>query len=88
MVVTLRCDQCGKDFRQARHWQKFCSNKCRNDWHRHNYKLEEVKEAEADHAAKQQLVALRTRIDGTALVNALKAGIEPAPAEPMRRRAL
>ena len=88
MEQTLRCDRCGNDFRQARHWQRFCSTKCRDAWHRHNYKLEEVKDAEAVRDAKKQL---RTQIDGHALVEALKyrrAVAVVAENGGLRRRAL
>jgi endogenous inhibitor of DNA gyrase (YacG/DUF329 family) len=89
MVVTLQCNHCGKDFRQARHWQRFCSTRCRDAWHRHNYKLEEVKDAEAVRDAKKQL---RKQIDGMQIVEALKYGrVEAAPAvaeNGLRRRQL
>jgi hypothetical protein len=84
MVVTVQCNHCGRDFRQARHWQRFCSIKCRNDWHRHNYKLAEVRDAEAVRDAKKHL-----RIDTMQIVEAIKRGLAPVVAENgFRRRQL
>jgi hypothetical protein len=31
----MQCKECGKEFRQSRWWQEFCSPKCRNDFHNH-----------------------------------------------------
>jgi len=28
------CEGCGKPFARRRRWQRFCSDKCRSDWHR------------------------------------------------------
>jgi hypothetical protein len=79
MEMTLRCDRCGNDFRRTRHWQRFCSTRCRDAWHRHNYKLEEVAEAEADLVAKKQLPELRKKFDAMQIVEAIKYGRPAAP---------
>ena len=38
------CEQCTKVFAPRRGWARFCSTKCRNDWHR-AMRPEEVREA-------------------------------------------
>lgn len=30
----IECPQCGAEFMQQRSWQKFCSQPCRDNWHR------------------------------------------------------
>jgi len=30
---VLNCPVCNNEYVQNRSWQKFCSSKCRNDWH-------------------------------------------------------
>jgi hypothetical protein len=86
MVVTLQCNHCGKDYRQARHGQRFCTPKCRDAWWRHEYKLAAVKEVEA-------VPELRKKFDAMQIVEAIKYGrtVEVAPAvaeNGMKRRAL
>lgn len=39
-AVNPACLHCGKAFRRNRHWQKFCSSKCRDLFHR-----DEIKQA-------------------------------------------
>jgi hypothetical protein len=90
MVVTVQCNQCGKDFRQARHLQRFCTTQCHDVWHRHQHKLEAVRDAEAVRDVKKQL---HKQIDGMQIVEAIKYGrpaaVAPAVAENgMRRRVL
>ena len=31
--MLINCQHCGKEFIPARHWQSFCTPKCRNDYH-------------------------------------------------------
>jgi hypothetical protein len=33
------CEQCGREYRPTKHWQRFCDNECRKDWHLHQYHL-------------------------------------------------
>jgi peptide subunit release factor 1 (eRF1) len=62
----MRCKECGKEFRQSRWWQEFCTPKCRNDFHNHltSLALHEAKRAEyaaevaASAGAKMEVVAL------------------------------
>ena len=37
-AVEAACAGCGKLFAAKRRWQRFCSDKCRSDWHRRNDK--------------------------------------------------
>jgi hypothetical protein len=84
----MQCNHCGKDFRQARHWQRFCSTRCHDAWWRHQNKLEEVKDAEAVRDLRKHW-----RVDGNAIVEAIKyRRATPAPAvvaeNGMKRRSL
>lgn len=33
MAADHACAQCGSPFEKARSWARFCSAKCRTDWH-------------------------------------------------------
>ena len=75
-------------------WQRFCTPQCRDAWHYVQWKHEQVREAEADLAAKKQLPELRKKFDAMQIVEAIKYGrpVEAAPAvvdsNGMRRRSL
>jgi len=40
------CKGCGKEFRQNRPFQVFCTSECKGVYFRHKYKLQAVKDAE------------------------------------------
>jgi len=55
----MRCDQCGKEFRLNKPWQRFCKPECRDDYHNEQKRqlTEEMKrdayaDAVAAHEAK------------------------------------
>jgi uncharacterized Zn ribbon protein len=75
-MENQHCAQCGEEYRVARHWQRFCCPQCRDAWHYDQWKIAEVKEAEAVRDAKKQL---RKQIDGMQIVEALKYRREVAP---------
>jgi hypothetical protein len=88
-----RCAQCGEEFRVVKSWQRFCTPQCRDAWHYEQWKREQVKDAEAELAAKKQLPELRKKFDAMQIVQALKSGrplAAPAVAESngLRRRAM
>ena len=41
-----KCEECGGEYCQEKSWQRFCTSKCRDDWHNHQRKLAQVVEAE------------------------------------------
>jgi hypothetical protein len=88
METTLLCDQCAATFRAKTSWARFCSQRCRNAWWRHQYKLAEVQEDKRSLNGGE--VNGLARVDGNAIVEATRYGrVEAAPVgEPMRRRAL
>jgi hypothetical protein len=81
-----------REYRVVRHWQRFCSPQCRDAWHYDQWKRAEVREAEADHARKQQVNGLREKFDAKEIMHAIKYGRPAAPVAEngngMRRRAL
>ena len=90
-----RCEQCGEEFHVVRHWQKFCTPKCRDAWHYDHWKREQrnqqkLEEAQADLAAQKQLPELRKKFDvGMQIVEAAIKYRQPQPAwNGWRRRAL
>jgi predicted RNA-binding Zn-ribbon protein involved in translation (DUF1610 family) len=40
--TTAKCQQCEKAFKPSKTWQRFCSPKCRDEWHN-----EETRKAKA-----------------------------------------
>jgi hypothetical protein len=82
--TTLRCDQCGADFIAKTSWARFCSQRCRNAWWRHQYKLAEVQFEE------RKLNGHGSAVSGTAIVEAIKSAVAPAVVaeNAMRRRVL
>jgi hypothetical protein len=38
------CDACTKPFARRKRWQRFCSPKCRNDWHGWTKTVREARE--------------------------------------------
>ena len=94
-MENQRCEQCGGEFHVVRHWQKFCTPKCRDAWHYDHWKREQrhqqkLAEAQADLAAKMQLPELRKKFDvGMQIVEALKYRQAQRPAwNGLRRRQL
>lgn len=55
----MKCLFCNEDFMQTRAWAKFCSEKCRNDYH--NQKKLEKKEEE-NKAKERERVKLENTI--------------------------
>ena len=93
LMEKQRCEQCGEQYRAAKSWQRFCTPKCRDAWHYDQWKHEQVREAEADLAAKQCLPELRKKFDPMQIVDAIKYGRPAAPVvaengNGLRRRAL
>ena len=43
-----KCEECGGEYCQEKSWQRFCNQKCRDDWHNHRRKLAQVAEAEEE----------------------------------------
>jgi hypothetical protein len=43
----MRCENCDREFRPNREWQRFCDKQCQQAWHRFRYKKAEVAVAEA-----------------------------------------
>jgi hypothetical protein len=89
------CKQCGTEFQVRRHWQLFCTARCRDAWHYVHWKREQrnqqkLAEAQADLAAKMQLPELRKKSDvGMQIVEALKYRQAQQPAwNGFRRRQL
>jgi hypothetical protein len=77
----------------VRHWQKFCTPKCRDAWHYDHWKREQrhqqkLAEAQADLAALKQLPELRKKFDAMHLVEALKSTKAPVAQNGFRRRVL
>jgi hypothetical protein len=96
MKSTLHCDHCGSEFTAKTSWARFCSLRCRNAWWRHQYKLAEVQteedRRELTTAEITEVNGLRDRVDGAAIVSAIKYGRPVAPAvvaeNGMKRRSL
>jgi hypothetical protein len=89
MELTLSCDHCGDQFVGKTSWARFCSLRCRNAWWRHQYKLAEVQAQEDKRALNGgEVNGLRARVDGNAIVEAIKSAVAPVVEEPMKRRAL
>ena len=69
-MQNQRCDQCDREFRPAKSWQRFCTPKCRDAWHYEQWKL-----AQADVG---QLNGHGRVADGNVIVEAIKSAVAPA----------
>ena len=69
METKLRCDQRSAPFISKASWARFCSQRCRNAWWRHQYKLAEAQPVEVNgHGAAS----------GTAIVEAIRSAVTGA----------
>ena len=42
----MQCQNCGRDFKRNREWQRFCDKQCQQAWNRLQYRKAEVMAAE------------------------------------------
>ena len=92
-MPEMICPQCKKSFRQGKHNQRFCTLKCKDDFHNaekmvayYQRKREEVEEAEERRAARLEVVNGGERKPLSEILEALKPEALPKP-EQFKRRA-
>ena len=85
-----KCEECGGEYCQEKSWQRFCTSKCRDDWHNHQRKLAQVVEAEE---LRELRLAKRANGNGAAdadhkqpLSDLLKSLRPAEPTRPLDRR--
>lgn len=82
-----KCEECGGEYCQEKSWQRFCTSKCRDDWHNHQKKLALV--AVAEELRELRLANGNGAAEGNAkqpLSDLLKS-LKPAePKQPLLRR--
>jgi len=88
----MQCDECGRQFRPARSWQRFCSPHCRDTFNnrRKGYAAEDAK----DEQYRREVLAHEARLNGYTLINLVAnpppqlkgptLGLRPLNAEPKK----